>query len=81
MVLQQKDSVAAIREALLQFDSKTQEPYVEVQTVEQTFERRELTLGVSDGINVEVVEGLEESDLIKVWNKTEEPDKVDENEE
>ena len=47
LVLQQKDSVAAIREALLQFDSKTQEPYVEVQTVEQTFERRELTLGVS----------------------------------
>ena len=81
LVLQQKDSVPAIREALLQFDSKTQEPYVEVQTAEQTFERRELTLGVSDGINVEVVEGLDESDLIKVWNKTEEPDKVDENEE
>lgn len=48
---------------------------------QKTFERRELTLGVSDGINVEVVEGLDESDLIKVWNKTEEPDKVDENEE
>ena len=54
---------------------------MEVQTAEQIFERRELTLGVSDGINVEVVEGLEENDLIKVWNKTEEPDKVDENEE
>ena len=56
--------------ALLQFD-KTQEPYVEVQTAEQIFERRDLTLGISDGINVEIVEGLEESDLIKVWNKTE----------
>jgi len=42
---------------------------------------RQTLLGVSDGINVEVVEGLDESDLIKVWNKTEEPDKVDENEE
>jgi HlyD family secretion protein len=81
LVLQQKDSVPAIREALLQFDSKTQEPFVEVQTAEQTFERRELTLGISDGIHVEIVEGLEESDLIKVWNKTEEPDKLDENEE
>jgi HlyD family secretion protein len=81
LVLQQKDSIPAIREALLQFDSKTQEPYVEVQTAEQTFERRDLTLGISDGINVEIIEGLEESDLIKVWNKTEEPDKIDENEE
>jgi HlyD family secretion protein len=81
LVLQEKDSVPAIREALLQFDNKTQEPYVEVQTAEQTFERRDLTLGISDGINVEIVEGLEESDLIKVWNKTEEPDKLDENEE
>ena len=81
LVLQQKDSVPAIREALLQFDNKTQEPYVEVQTAEQIFKRRDLTLGISDGINVEIVEGLEESDLIKVWNKTEEPDKLDENEE
>ena len=69
LVLQEKDSVPAIREALLQFDNKTQEPYVEVQTAEQTFERRDLTLGISDGINVEIVKGLEESDLIKVWNK------------
>ena len=81
LVLQQKDSVPAIREALLQFDNKTQEPYVEVQTAEQIFKRRDLTLGISDGINVEIVEGLEESDLIKVWNKTEEPDKLDKNEE
>ena len=66
---------------MIEAPSKTQEPYVEVQTAEQTFERRDLTLGISDGINVEIIEGLEESDLIKVWNKTEEPDKLDENEE
>ena len=52
-----------------------------MQTAEQSFERRDLTLGISDGIHVEIIEGLEESDLIKVWNKTEEPDKLDKNEE
>jgi HlyD family secretion protein len=80
LVLQKKDSVQAIREALLQFDSKTQEPYVEIETTEQQFERRELTLGISDGINVEIVSGIEKEDIIKVWNNTEEPDKLDNDE-
>ena len=80
LVLQKKDSVQAIREALLQFDSKTQEPYVEIETTEQQFERRELTLGISDGINVEIVSGIEKEDIIKVWNNTEEPDKLDSDE-
>jgi HlyD family secretion protein len=30
-------------------------------------------LGLSDGINVEVISGVEESDKIKVWNRVEEP--------
>ncbi|WP_420321590.1 efflux RND transporter periplasmic adaptor subunit [Flagellimonas sp.] len=71
IVLEEKKDVLAIKEALLQFDKDTEVPYVEVETGENEFERKELELGVSDGINVEVISGLEEDAKIKVWNKLE----------
>lgn len=71
LVLEKKDSVLAIKEALLQFDRETEQPYVEVEVGDQEFERRDVETGISDGINVEIVSGLTESDKVKVWNKTE----------
>jgi len=71
IVVEQKDSVLAVREALLQFDRKTQEPYVEVLVGENTFERRNIELGISDGIFAEVLSGVTAEDKIKIWNKTE----------
>jgi HlyD family secretion protein len=71
LVLEKKDSVLAIPEALLQFDRKTEKPYVEIQLEEQKFERRDIEIGISDGINVEILSGLSKADNIKVWNKTE----------
>ncbi|MCL6267325.1 efflux RND transporter periplasmic adaptor subunit [Flagellimonas myxillae] len=71
IVLEEKKDVLAIKEALLQFDKETEKPYVEIETGENEFERKELELGVSDGIDVEVVSGLEEGAKIKVWNKLE----------
>ncbi|MFS4418368.1 efflux RND transporter periplasmic adaptor subunit [Maribacter sp. 2307ULW6-5] len=71
LVLESKKDVLAIPEALLQFDKDTAEPFVEVATGDQKFERRDIEIGISDGVNVEVVSGLEESDEVKHWNKTE----------
>ncbi len=71
LVLEKKDSILVIPEALLQFDKTTDKPYVEVSTGEQTFERKDVEIGISDGVNVEVVSGVTEQDDIKVWNKTE----------
>ncbi|MCX2681786.1 efflux RND transporter periplasmic adaptor subunit [Galbibacter sp. EGI 63066] len=71
IILEKKDSVLAVKEALLQFDKKTEEPYVEVLTGENEYERHDLELGVSDGINVEVLSGITKEDKIKVWNKIE----------
>ena len=71
LVLERKDSVMAIPESLLQFDRKTEKPYVEVSIGEQEFERRDIEIGISDGVNVEILSGLTEEDQIKVWNKTE----------
>ena len=71
IVLDVKEDILAIKEALLQFDRKTEEPYVEIKTGDQEFEKRDVEIGLSDGINVEILSGITEDDEIKVWNKTE----------
>ena len=84
IVLEKKDSVLSIKESLLQFDKKTEKPYVEVKTSDQEFERKDIKLGISDGINVEIDSGLTANDEIKIWNKTSKKEKKkdeDENDE
>ncbi|MEZ4810444.1 MAG: efflux RND transporter periplasmic adaptor subunit [Allomuricauda sp.] len=71
IILARADSVLALKEALIQFDDETKKPYVEVETAEQQFERRDVTLGISDGIYVEVKSGLDPNDKVKVWNTIE----------
>ena len=71
IVTDKKSDVTAISEALLQYDSKTKKPYVEVETSNQKFVRRDVKLGISDGVNAELLSGVKKSDKIKVWNKTE----------
>ncbi len=69
IILARADSVMAVKEALIQFDSKTQDPFVEIELGEQEFERKDVELGVSDGIFVEVKEGISKDDKIKIWNQ------------
>ena len=76
LVLEKKDSVMAIPEALLQFDRQTEQPYVEVLKDDTTFERKDVEIGISDGINVEIISGITKADKIKVWNPTE-PKKIE----
>jgi HlyD family secretion protein len=64
IVLDRRDEVLAVNEALLQFDGET--PYVEVETAPQSFERRDVELGLSDGVAIEVLAGLRDDDRIKV---------------
>ena len=71
LVVNSKTDIMVIPEAVLQFDRKTQQPYVEIEIADQNFERRELETGLSDGIKVEVISGVEMTDNIKIWNKTE----------
>ena len=81
LILERKDDIMAIEESLLQFDRETEKPYVEIQVADQKFERRNIEIGLSDGVNVEVLSGLTEDDQIKVWNKTEPIKKGDEEDE
>ena len=59
---------------LVQYDRETQQAFVEIETGDQKFERRDLTLGISDGLIVEVLSGISQEDKIKVWNQLKQPD-------
>tara|TARA_B100001063_G_scaffold42811_2_gene36621 strand:+ start:4651 stop:5802 length:1152 start_codon:yes stop_codon:yes gene_type:complete len=69
IILARADSVLALKEALIQYDIKTKNPFVEVEISDQKFERKEIELGISDGINVEVKAGISPNDKVKVWNQ------------
>lgn len=67
--IENKDSVLVIKEALLQYNRITEEPFVEILDENNKFKKENVTIGLSDGINVEIIEGVKEGDKIKVWNK------------
>ncbi len=77
IVLERKDSIMVLPESVIQLDRKTDVSYVEIKTDEQSFERKDIETGISDGINVEILSGITMGDEIKVWNKTE-PNKLGE---
>ena len=68
VVLARRDSVLAINEGLVQYENDT-DTYVELKTGEQKYNRRDVKLGLSDGIQVQIISGLEPGDAIKVWNQ------------
>ena len=78
--LESKDSVLVIKEALLQFNRITEKPFVELLKENGRFQTKNVEIGLSDGINVEILEGIEEGDEIKVWNKASEENNEDEDE-
>ena len=69
IILARAENVLSIKEALVQYDPKTKKPFVEIATGAQEFKRKEINLGVSDGLYVEVLEGVTQQDNIKVWNQ------------
>jgi HlyD family secretion protein len=64
IVLDEKKQVLAIREALVQYDDGV--PFVEVETAPQTFAKKPIKVGISDGIKVEVLDGVAKTDKIKI---------------
>ncbi|MDP5105435.1 MAG: efflux RND transporter periplasmic adaptor subunit [Polaribacter sp.] len=74
IVLEKKENVLSIKESLLQFDRKTEKPFVEIKNKEGKFDKKDVKLGTSDGVNVEILEGVTKDDEIKIWNKTSKED-------
>lgn len=63
IVLEKRDSVLALKESDIIFEDE--KAFVEVETGEQEFVRREIQTGLSDGINIEVLSGLTLKEKIK----------------
>lgn len=63
IVLEKREQVLAINEGLLKFDNDT--AFVEVEVSPQTFEKRIVKTGLSDGLAIEILEGISETDKIK----------------
>ncbi|HYP91483.1 MAG TPA: efflux RND transporter periplasmic adaptor subunit [Polyangiaceae bacterium] len=63
IILDTRKAALSIEESVVQFDRG--KAYVEVETAPQAFSRREVKLGLSDGINVEVLSGLDASSRVK----------------
>lgn len=66
IVLDRRDSIMAISESLLLFENDT--VFVEVETEPQVFEKRIIETGLSDGINIEIIDGLDKDEQIKKGN-------------
>jgi len=64
IVLEQKDDVMAVKESNLIFEDEDK-VFVEVMTGPQQFDKRQIEIGISDGINIEVVSGLTSDDRLK----------------
>lgn len=74
IILDKVKDVLAIKEALVQFREETNEPYVEIKTGEKQYKEQDIELGISDGIYVQVKEGISMDDEIKVWRKLKKPE-------
>ena len=68
VVLDRRDSVLTINESLVQFENDTA-TFVEVKIGDNDYEKRPVELGLSDGIKVEVLSGVAETDELKLWNQ------------
>ncbi len=67
IVLDRRDQVLSVKESLLQFEGS--DVFVEVESSPQHFERRKIKTGLSDGVVIEVVEGLSKDERIKAGVK------------
>jgi HlyD family secretion protein len=65
IVLDRRDSVMVIPESLIKFGKMGDSAYVEIETKPQVFEKRYINTGLSDGVNIEIKDGIKKEDKLK----------------
>lgn len=65
IILDSREHVLAIKESLLKFEHNGDSVFVEVETSPQKFTKRPVTLGLADGLNIEIRSGLTVKDKLK----------------
>ena len=64
IILAKKENAFAIPESVLQFEKE--KTFVELETSKDVYAKQYVKTGLSDGINIEITEGLKKGDRIKV---------------
>ena len=64
IILAKKEHVLAVPESVLQFEKE--KVFVEVEVSHQAFEKRFIKTGLSDGINMEILDGIKKTDKLKL---------------
>lgn len=64
VILDERKQAFAIPERVLQFDQDN--PFVEIRQKDGSFRKKRIKTGLSDGIHIEVLEGLNEEDELKI---------------
>ncbi len=83
IVIDRSDDVWTISESVIQYEEEEGEedkkkPFVEIKTGDNTYEKREVELGLSDGIIVEVLSGISEGEEVKNFNAVIDASKTEE---
>ncbi len=65
IVLDRRDSVMVIPESLIQFEKSGDSAFVEVEKQPQIFDKQYIKTGLSDGVNIEIKDGIKKEDKIK----------------
>ncbi|WP_263601402.1 efflux RND transporter periplasmic adaptor subunit [Chryseobacterium sp. PET-29] len=70
IVLTSKKNALLLDESLIQYEKKNGKdvPFVEVKQKDGKFKKAYVKLGASDGINVEILSGIDKNAEVKVWN-------------
>jgi len=63
IVLEKKENVISVPESALEFDGD--DVYVQKKTADGSYSRAKIVTGISDGINIEVKEGLDKGDVVR----------------
>jgi len=63
IVLDRREKVLAVNESLLEFSNDSS--FVNIETEPQVFEKRFVKTGLSDGINIEILDGITKDDKLK----------------
>lgn len=70
IVLSSQKNALLLDESLIQYekDKGTDKPFVEIKQPNGSFKKTYVKLGASDGINVQILSGIDKNADVKVWN-------------
>lgn len=68
VLLSSQKNALLLDESLIQYDKGNNKSFVEVKQPNGSFKKTYVKLGASDGINVQILSGIDKNAEVKVWN-------------